>query len=240
MQVDSDEVAVAPQMLPGGEFVMFTLAKRTEPDDSRFDTAQIVAQSLASGERRTLIRNGSDARYLPTGHIVYAVAGTVYGVAFDLATLTVNGEAVPVVAGVRRGAPASASAATQFSVSSTGSLLYMPGPLIPEGQGTTRVPTLVDRAGTRVPLALPPKAYTRPRVSPDGSRLAIGVEEGGGADVWVYELSGTSAIRRLTFGGLSRFPVWSPDGRRVAFQSDRDGRLAIYVPPADGAARRSG
>ena len=79
MQVDSDEVAVAPQMLPGGEFVMFTLAKRTEPDDSRFDTAQIVAQSLASGERRTLIRNGSDARYLPTGHIVYAVAGTVYG-----------------------------------------------------------------------------------------------------------------------------------------------------------------
>ena len=96
------------------------------------------------------------------------------------------------------------------------------------------------RAGTSVPLALPPKAYTRPRVSPDGSRLAIGVEEGGGADVWVYELSGTSAIRRLTFGGRSRFPVWSPDGRRVAFQSDRDGRLAIYVPPADGAARRSG
>ena len=224
VQVDSNESAHAPQMLPGGEFVMFTLRAR------QIDTAQIVAQSLASGERRILVPNGSDARYLPTGHIVYAVAGTVYGVAFDLATLTVKGEVVPVVTGVRR----SLISGTQFSVSSNGSLLYMPGPLIPEGQGTMRVPTLVDRAGTRVPLALAPKAYARPRVSPDGSRLAIGVNEGGDADVWVYDLSGTSAIRRLTFGGRSRFPVWSPDGRRVAFQSNRDGRPAIYAQPADG------
>ncbi len=230
VQVNSNEEAHSPQLLPGGEFVMFTLVANTVQAD-RFDTAQVVAQSLASGERRTLIRNGSDARYLPTGHIAYAVAGTVYGVAFDLATLTVRGEAVPVVRGVRR-AVAYRSAATQFSVSSNGSLLYMPGPADAVEFG--RVPTLVDRAGTRVPLALPPKAYTRPRVSPDGARLAVGIDEGADADVWVYELSGTSAISRLTFGGRSRFPVWSPDGRRVAFQSDRDGRAAIYVQPADG------
>lgn len=98
MQVDKDDWALAPQVLPGGKYVMFTLAKNNGTRD-RFDTAQIVVQSLASGERRTLIRNGSDARYLPTGHIVYAVASTVYGVAFDLATLTVRGEAVPVLTG---------------------------------------------------------------------------------------------------------------------------------------------
>jgi Tol biopolymer transport system component len=71
-------------------------------------------------------------------------------------------------------------------------------------------------------------------VSPDGARLAVGVDEGGDADIWVYELQGTSAIRRLTFGGKSRFPVWSADGRRIAFQSNRDGRPALYVQPADG------
>jgi serine/threonine-protein kinase len=232
VQVGRDEVAFAPQMLPGGEFVMFSLAT-SNAQGVRYDTAQIVAQSLVSGERRTLIRNGSDARYLPTGHIVYAVAGTVYGVAFDLATLTVKGEPVPVLPGVRR-ALTTSGAATQFSVSNNGTLLYMPGPLDPLRQDTTRVPTLIDRAGTRVPLALTPKAYTRPRVSPDGSRLAIGIEEGDGADVWIYELSGTSAIRRLTFGGRSRYPVWSPDGRHVAYQSDRDGRMAIYVQAVDG------
>jgi serine/threonine-protein kinase len=225
-QVGSEESALAPQILPGGEFVMFTLGTK------QFDT-EIVVQSLASGERRTIVGNASDARYLPTGHLVYVVAGTMYGVAFDLAALTVRGEAVPVVTGVRR-AGAVGGGGAQFSVSSNGSLLYLTGPLTPAGQDTMRVPTLVDRAGTRVPLALPPKVYTRPRVSTDGSRLAMGVDEGDDADVWVYELSGTSAIRRLTFGGRNRFPVWSPDGRRVAFQSDRDGRLAIYAQPADG------
>ena len=223
VQVDTNESAQGPQMLPGGEFIIFTLVGR----NGGVAIAQIVAQSLASGERRTLIRNGSDARYLPTGHILYSVGSTVYGVAFDLATLTVKGEAVPVVTGVRR-ASSAAMAATQFSVSSNGSLLYMPGPLNP-AVGAIRVLTLVDRAGTHVPLALPPKAYTRPRVSPNGSRLAVGVDEGGDADVWVYELSGTGAIRRLTFGGRSRFPGARPWTVQQAGNSDD-------LPRAPGAS----
>jgi serine/threonine-protein kinase len=87
-------------MLPGGQAVLFTLATGTGPD--RWDKAKIVVQSLTSGTRKVLVDGGSDARYLPTGHIVYAVGGTLFAVPFDLRRLEVTGVAVPVVEGVRR------------------------------------------------------------------------------------------------------------------------------------------
>jgi serine/threonine-protein kinase len=71
-------------------------------------------------------------------------------------------------------------------------------------------------------------------VSLDGTRIAVGTDDGKEAIVWIYDLSGTTAMRRLTFGGSNRFPVWSSDGTRIAFQSDRDGDLAIFWQRADG------
>jgi Tol biopolymer transport system component len=85
------------------------------------------------------------------------------------------------------------------------------------------------------PLNLPPGAYVHPRVSPDGQRIAFGSDDGNEAIVWVYDLSGTSAIRRLTFDGRNRFPIWSADGQRLTFQSDRDGDLGIFWQRADGS-----
>ena len=149
--------------------------------------------------------------------------------AFDADTLTVRGNPVAVVTGVRRGA----DGAALLSVSNSGSLLFVPGPVERAG-GALRVPTLARRNGKTEPLALPPEAYRRPRVSPDGKRLAVGIDEDTTAEVWIYDLSGTTAMRRLTFGGRNRSPVWSPDGRRLAFQSDRDGTPSIYVQNADG------
>src|SRR5262249_27001943 len=75
-----------------------------------------------------------------------------------------------------------------------------------------------------------------PRVSPDGRRLAFESNDGREAFISVYELSGTSSVRRLTFGGNNRAPIWSADGRHVAFQSDREGDNAIFWQPADGGA----
>jgi dipeptidyl aminopeptidase/acylaminoacyl peptidase len=94
---------------------------------------------------------------------------------------------------------------------------------------------LVDRKGTIERLKLPADGYATPRVSPDGKRIAVGVDDGKDSDVWIYELSGASAMRRLTFGGRNRLPIWSPDSRRVAFQSDRDGDAAIFSQSADGS-----
>ena len=202
--VAAGEVAYGPQVLPGGKSVMFT-----------------VASSINNG--------GVDARYLPTGHVICATAGTLFAVAFDSNTQTVRGSPVAVVTGVKRGA----DGAALLSVSNSGSLLFVPGPVERAG-GALRVPTLARRNGKTEPLALPPKSYRRPRVSPDGKRLAVGIDEGATSEVWIYDLSGTTAMRRLTFGGRNRFPVWSPDGQRLAFQSDRDGTPAVYVQNADG------
>src|SRR5262249_33678538 len=98
--VKTGEVAHGPQILPGGEAVLFTIAAGTTPD--QWDKAQIVVQSLKSGKRNLLIEAGTDAHYLPTGHIVYAYGGTLFAVPFDLRRLAVTGGQVPVVEGVRR------------------------------------------------------------------------------------------------------------------------------------------
>src|SRR4029077_6703517 len=125
VSVKGGELAHRPQILPDGQTVLFTHAPAfTAPD---WDKAQIVVQSLRSGERKTLIEGGSDARYLPTGHLVYALGGTLFAVPFDLRRLEVTGGPVPIVEGVKRGIVRQGGIA-QFSVSSTGSLVYIPGP----------------------------------------------------------------------------------------------------------------
>ena len=76
-------------------------------------------------------------------------------------------------------------------------------------------------------------------MSPDGTRIAFGTDDGKEAIIYIYDLSGASGMQRLTFGGNNRFPIWSADSKRVAFQSDRDGDLAIFWQPADGGRRRT-
>ncbi len=220
VSVKDGEMALGPQVLAGGQHLLFTLAAGTAPD--RWDKAQVVVQSFASGERKTLIVGGSDARYVPTGHILYALGGRVFAVAFDVRRLEVKGDPVPMIEGVRRSAT---SDAANFGVSSTGSLIYIVGP------ASTSLAQmdlgLIDRKGLVEPLKLPPGPYSSLRVSPDGTRIAFGSDDGKEAIIYIYALSGASAMQRVTFGGNNRFPIWSRDGKRLAFQSDRDGDLAI-------------
>ena len=99
---------------------------------------------------------------------------------------------------------------------------------------------MVDRKGVLQPLKLKPGAYRSPRVSPDAKFVAFDSEDEKESVVWIYELSGASAMRRLTFEGKNRSPVWSADGLRVAFQSDREGDLAVFQQPADGSGTANG
>ena len=227
-KVDDDETVLGPQMLPGGDGLLFTIAKLAHGAETRWDQARVVVQSLRTGERKTILEGGSDARFVRTGHLIYGVGGILFAVPFDLASRELRGAAVPVVEGVRRGT----SGVLQLAVSDAGALAYMPGPITTDP--ALRGLAFGDRSGTITRLTVPPAAYSHVRVSPDGTRAAIGTDDGKQASVLVYALNGTSAVQRLTLGGKSRFPVWSPDARWIAFQSDREGDLAIFRQRADG------
>jgi serine/threonine-protein kinase len=233
VSVNEGEAAHGPQILPGNQHVLFTLASSTTSVD-RWDKARIVVQSLATKEQKTIIEGGSDGRYLPTGHLVYALSGSLYAVAFDVKRLAVHGGAAPVLEGVRRSS-ANVTGAAHAAVSGAGSLVYLPGPAALLSAQLELV--LADRKGTVEKLKLPLGPYTTPRVSPSGKEIAFVTNDGKEDFIAVAGLSGTSTIRRLTYGGNNRIPVWSGDGRHIAYQSDRDGDQAIFWQPADNTGQ---
>ena len=227
----SDELAFRPQRLPGGDWILFTVTRTL--GGSRWDMADIVVESVVSGERRVLRQGGSDGRYLPTGHLVYAYQDVLYGAVFDLDRLEVTGETVPIVPGVRRvDAPGGNTGAAFFGVSTNGTLVYVPGTSSAPAGSTGLAWVAAD--GTRTALNLSQGRYAHPRLSPDGKWLAVERQSGATVDIWIYETSGATEMRRLTNGGNNRYPVWSRDGGYVAFQSDRDGNPGIFLQKFDG------
>ena len=226
------ELVSGPEVLPGGRFLLFSVTSGALGVGSigDWDKARIVAHSLESGEQHTIIEGGSDARYLPTGHLVYASGGVLFAAPFDATRAQLEGPGVPVVSGVRRASPGIGSA--HYALSSAGTLVYIPGPAV---RSATIDFGLFDRTGKGTPLKLPLGNYSGPRVSPDGGRLAFTVSAGQEEYIAVYDLSGTKAMRRLTLEGNNRFPVWASDGSRVAYQSNREGDVSIFWQAADGS-----
>jgi eukaryotic-like serine/threonine-protein kinase len=231
VSVNADEQAYGPQLLRNDQQVLFTLASGAGVD--RWDHASIVVQSRNTGERKTVVEGGSDARVLPSGHLVYAVAGVLMTVPFDVDRLALTGSPIPAVEGILRPAGASTGLAN-FSYSNTGSLIYIPGPAA-TSFGQLRL-AVFDRAGSVAPLKIQTGPYEFPRVSPDGTRAAVGASDTKEAVIWICDLTGGTSRRRLTFEGRNRFPLWSADGQHVAFQSDRDGDLGIFWQRADGTS----
>ena len=237
VHVKNDEVAQSPQVLPDGDAVLYTLTKgfigeSTTMTAEMWDKARIVVQPLKGAERKTLIENGSDGRYMPSGHLVYAVSGTLLAAPFDARRREVTGGPVSVVEGVLRPTTVgNGPGGLHFSVSNSGTLVYVPGPATASANQTNLV--IVDRKGNAEALNTPRRAYEFPRVSPDEKRLAVGTDDDKGANIWIYDLAGTSVIRQLTFGGKNRFPTWAGNDT-VAFQSDRDGDSAIFVQDQSG------
>ena len=189
------ESVYGPQRLPGNDWVMFTLAPAAGVP--LWDEADIVVESLTSGDRRVLRQGGAmDARYVRTGHLAYAYQNVLYAVPFDVGSLSVVGGPVPVVPGVRVGARTTiGSGAAAYAFTESGTLVYVPGG-VAGSAGNTLV--WVDEDGGRDFVDLPPGQYAHPRFSPDGQWLALERQDGMRADVWLYDVSGTAALRRLT------------------------------------------
>jgi len=225
-----NEVLDGPQFLPNGE-LLFTVASLQAAPDARWDTAQVVAQNVKTGERRVLVQAGSEARYIPTGHLLYSVGSTVYAVPIDGKNFRVTAGPVPVLEGVRRSGAATTGAAF-FNVSDDGSLVFIPGGV---NADTPRVLVLADRSGVKKALPLPPAGYDNPRISPDGKHLAVGIGDAKEFNVWVYDLGANTSIRRLTFGGRNQVPAWTPDSKRILFRSDRGEGEGLFWQAADGS-----
>jgi Tol biopolymer transport system component len=225
-----NEVVSDPQMLPGGHSVLFTLWALDSIRSARWDKGQIAVQTLKSGVRKILVSGGTSGRYLPTGHLVYVLNGVLLAIPFNLRRLETTGSAVGIVEGVAR-----QGGTAYFAYSNTGSLIYVPGPVTASGTGQN-VLALVDRKGEVEPLKVPPGAYGFPRASRDGKQIAYQIDDGKESSIWIYELAGGTAPRRLTLPGTgaNRYPIWSSDNQRVAFQSDREGDFAVWWQRADG------
>ncbi len=214
-----------PQVLPGGKAVIFTSHTQSSAD---FDNAAIDVLNLATGERKTLQKGGSYARYVPSGHLVYVSKAALFAVPFDLARLEVTGSPAPVVQNVFWNPT---EGAAQFTVSSTGVLTYLRGG--PEVARYTIVS--VDRRGGTTKLIDEAGAYGNPRLSPDGKRLSLTVLRDGNFDIWVYDLE-RGVPTRLTFHDAPESEqVWSPDGRTLVFSSGRSGADNLYRKRADGS-----
>ena len=201
-----------PQVLPGGNEVLFTIINT----GGGVDDAQIAVLDLETGEYAIVVQGGSHARYVPTGHLVYGLDNQLWAIPFDLARMESRGVAVLLVDDVVM----SFNAAAHFSVSNEGSLVYVGG-ATEESDAKTVV--WVDRQGNVVDTGIPPGPYVHLRLSPDDARVALDVRDENN-DVWIWEFA-SEAMTRLTASpeSFDRQLVWSPDGQRIIFSSSRVG-----------------
>ena len=198
-----------PHALPGGTDLLFTIGRG--PD---VNTASVAVLSLETGEQHVVIEGGFNARYVPTGHLVFARDGALWGVPFDLDRLATTGPEEVVLQGIE---VSQVSGGMALSVAGDGTLAYWPGDavryMVPGGGVGGGGPVWVDRDGQATPIGADRRDVLFPRLSPDNTRLAVTVvsPDGRSQDIWVDDLErGTST--RLTNDGTSVFPAWSLDG----------------------------
>ena len=228
--IESKRQVHGPQILPGGKWVLFTIASSALV--TRWDDSQIVAQSLESGERKILVSGGSDARYVPTGHLVYARGDVLHAIAFDAENLEVTGGSTPLIEELRRvPRPAMNSGTANYGFSDGGMLVYAVG-------GARDIQergfVWVDREGNEEPLAPQPNYYLDPKLSPDGTKVALTIVTGGNEDIWVWDLVRENMTRLTFHGAYDNNPIWTPDGKRIVFASNREEAFGVYWKAADG------
>ena len=227
--VDAGESHLWPETLLGGKAVLYTASL----DAIRRNN--IVVHSFETGEKRVLIEDGIAARYIDTGHILFARDGALLAIPFDVDRLEVTGEPFPVVDNLTIDVYGPISR-PQFVVSENCTLAYLS-----DSPGVHRGTLMwVDRQGEATPITDIEQPYLVPRLSPDGRRLALTIvdEETGRRDIWILELA-RRTLTRFTFGpGDSTDPVWAPDGSSIAFSSRSTGAFALFVKPATGTGDR--
>ena len=221
--LDASEQVLFPQLLPERRAILYTvIPTRNNTPGALVDLpgARVEALELATGKRRTLVRGGGRAQYVPTGHLIYSAGARLYAVAFDIDRLEVQGDPVAVVAEPSR----------EFALSEEGTLIYQLGRPSPR----EHVLAWVDREGREKLLEAPARGYAYPRLSPDGTRVALNTGGTPAPALWMWDLR-RQQLERFTLdpAGVSML-AWGPDGQRLAFGSNRFGISNLFWQAADG------
>ena len=212
-----------PQILPGGKAVLLQ-AGRNPP--------QIAVLSLETGKQTNLLQGGISPRYAAAGYLVYLLpdAGSLMAVPFDLQSLEVVGEPVPVLEGVRysRG-PSGSGFGADYALSPQGTLVYVPD------QGYGRRLVWVDRTGIETLVTPQERGYGRPTISPDGKQIMLGMGAAGfSTSMEIYDPERNSFTRLTNEGILSA--MWTPDGKWITYLALVDGYSNIFRQLADRSA----
>ncbi len=208
-----------PQLLPGGKNLLLT-----SWNGSGFDAANIEVVELATGKRHVLIEGGSAARFVAPNFLVYARTGSLMMAHFDPDRLEVQGAPVQILSDLMTNP---STGAPQFDISSTGTLIYLSG----SAEIYENNLDWIDRSGKTQPFGFKPGLYQSPRFSPDGHKLAITVRLPN-PEIWIYDLDRGAFQQMTSAPGENEIPVWSPDGKQIAYASN--GRKQAYVFPVDG------
>ncbi|MDP1569195.1 MAG: protein kinase [Vicinamibacterales bacterium] len=212
-----DTLHVLPHVLPGARHVLYTIVSGA--------TRRVAVLDLTTRESRVLV-TGTHGRYLAGGFLVFWREDTLWGIRFDPARAEVAGEPVPLATGLAH----SDNTIVHYDVAPAGALVYMRAREVV----ASRRLVWLDRTGGETPVALDARAYTRVALSPDGSRVALAVEEGANTDVWIGDPARGTLSRLTVDPTIETMPVWMPDGSAVAFRSEREGP-GVFRRDAQGA-----
>ncbi len=218
-QSKGDRGHVWPDVLPNGKGVLFTILS-----GGSVDNGQLAVLDFATGASTIIGRGGSQPRYVTTGHVVYGVSGSLRAISFDIDRLAAVGNPVPVQDHV----VTKPSGAADFGVSRDGTLAYISGDV----QGALTL-AWVDRQGREEPVGAPPRAFVYLRLSPDGRYVALDSRDEEN-DIWIWDFGRKVLTRFTKDAGFDEYPVWSPDGKRIAFASSRSGTLNLFWQATDG------
>jgi eukaryotic-like serine/threonine-protein kinase len=214
-----------PDFLPDGVHFLY-LGRQVSSNQP----SAVYVSSLDSFSRKKILDALSEAKYAAPGYLVYGRSNTLFAQRFDVRSLSLEGEAEPIVG----------DASAQTILLRTGFALSQTGQLVYSSTGTAPDIELIvtDRSGKQLSTVQAATSFIFLRLSPDGEKLATSEADtlNGGATIWIFDLHSHTRSRFTFAAGLNTFPIWSPDGSQVAIASARTGPSNVYAKPITGAA----